>query len=207
MQNPPPPQTPPPPPPPLGSSYQSPPSTPSVYSPPPTPIQYAAPQYQGPQPTYAGFWIRLVARLIDGLILGVPFGILFAVFLVVGGVFAGNTGNTDTTSQSAQAANAASAAVFGGGFLLLYVIALVVQVGYWIYFWGTSGATLGMRALHLRVVDADTGAPIGYARATVRFLMSIVNSWACYIGWIWVAFDPRKQGWHDKVANSVVLQY
>jgi uncharacterized RDD family membrane protein YckC len=36
--------------------------------------------------------------------------------------------------------------------------------------------------------------------------MTIVNSWACYIGWIWVAFDSRKQGWHDKVANSVVLQ-
>src|SRR4029077_20262736 len=58
-------QNPPPPPPPPGSSYQPPPSTPSVYSPPPAPMQYA-PQYQGPQPTYAGFWIRLVARLIDG---------------------------------------------------------------------------------------------------------------------------------------------
>jgi len=135
------------------------------------------------------------------LIVGLPFGILFAVFAVVSGAFAGNA---DTSSQDAQAA---SAAVFGGGFLLLYVIALVAQVGYWIYFWGSSGATLGMRLLHLKVVDADSGGPIGYARATVRFLMSIVNSWACYIGWIWVAFDPRKQGWHDKVANSVVLQY
>lgn len=202
MQNPPPPPTTPPPPPPPGGSYQSPPSTPSVYSPPPAPMQYAAPQYQGPQPTYAGFWIRLVARLLDGLVVGIPFGILFGVFAVGGGVFANNTSSSSQDSQ-----NAAAAAVFGGGFLLLYLIALVVQVGYWIYFWGTSGATLGMRLLHLRVVDADTGGPIGYARATVRFLMSIVNGWACYIGWIWVAFDPRKQGWHDKVANSVVLQY
>ncbi|HEY5034553.1 MAG TPA: RDD family protein [Candidatus Dormibacteraeota bacterium] len=200
MQNPPPPPAPPPPPP--GGSYQSPPSTPSVYSPPPAPMQYAAPQYQGPQPRYAGFWIRLVARLLDGLIVGIPFGILFGVFAVAGGVFANNTSSSSQDSQ-----NAAAAAVFGGGFLLLYLVALVLQVGYWIYFWGTSGATLGMRLLHLRVVDADTGGPIGYARATVRFLMTIVNSWACYIGWIWVAFDPRKQGWHDKVANSVVLQY
>jgi len=200
MQNPLPPPAPPPPPP--GGSYQSPPSTPSVYSPPPAPMQYAAPQYQGPQPRYAGFWIRLVARLLDGLIVGIPFGILFGVFAVAGGVFANNTSSSSQDSQ-----NAAAAAVFGGGFLLLYLLALVLQVGYWIYFWGTSGATLGMRLLHLRVVDADTGGPIGYARATVRFLMTIVNSWACYIGWIWVAFDPRKQGWHDKVANSVVLQY
>ena len=165
-------------------------------------MQYAAPQYQGPQPTYAGFWIRLVARLIDGLILGVPFGIVFAVFAIAGGAFANNTSSSSQDSQ-----NATAAAVFGGGFLLLYVLALVVQIGYWIYFWGTSGSTLGMRLLHLKVVDADTAGPIGYARATVRFLMSLVNGWACYIGWIWVAFDPRKQGWHDKVANSVVLQY
>ena len=199
MQNPPPPPTPPPPPPP-GGSYQSPPSTPSVYSPPPAPMQYAAPQYQGPQPTYAGFWIRLVARLIDGLILGIPFGIVFGVFAVAGGVFANNA---STSSQDTQ--NAAAAA-FGGVFLLLYLLALVVQVGYWIYFWGSSGSTLGMRLLHLKIVDANTGGPIGYGRATARFLMSIVNTWACYIGWIWVAFDPRKQGWHDKVANSVVLQ-
>jgi uncharacterized RDD family membrane protein YckC len=202
MQNPPPPPTPPPPPPPPGGSYQSPPSTPSVYSPPPAPVHYAAAQSQGPQPRYAGFWIRLVARLLDGLIVGIPFGILFGVFFVIGGVVSNNTSSSSQDSQ-----NAAAAAAFGGGFLLLYVIGLVAQVGYWIYFWGTSGATLGMRLLHLRLVDADTGGPIGYARATVRFLMSIVNSWACYIGWIWVAFDPRKQGWHDKVANSVVLQY
>ena len=196
MQNPPPP-----PPPPPDSSYQPPPSTPSVYSPPQAPMQYAAPQYQGPQPTYAGFWIRLVARLLDGLILGIPFGIVFLVVAGAVGLFASNTSNSSQDTQNA------AAAAFGGVFILLYLLVLVVQIGYWIYFWGSSGQTLGMRLLHLKVVDANTGGPIGYARATVRFLMSIVNSWACYIGWIWVAFDPRKQGWHDKVANSVVLQY
>ena len=197
MQNPPPPPAPPPP-----ESSDVPSSTPSVYAPPPAaPLQYAPPQYAGRQPTYAGFWIRVVARLIDAVVLGIPFGILFWVFAAAAGLFAGNG------SSSTQASQNTAAIAFGGGFLLLWVILLVVQVGYWIYFWGSSGATIGMRLLHLKVVDADTGGPIGYARATVRFLMSIVNSWACYIGWIWVAIDPRKQGWHDKVANSVVLQY
>jgi uncharacterized RDD family membrane protein YckC len=163
-------------------------------------MQYGQQSVPGSQPTYAGFWIRLVARLIDAVVIGIPFGILFIVFAAVGGVFAANAG---ATTQDAQTA---SGAAFGGAFILLYLIALVVQVGYWIYFWGSSGSTVGMRLLHLRVVDAVTGGPIGYGRATARFLMSIVNSWACYIGWIWVAFDPRKQGWHDKVANSVVLQ-
>jgi uncharacterized RDD family membrane protein YckC len=196
MQNPPPP-----PPPPSPGASSPPPPLPAVYAPPPAPVPYAAPQVYGAQTTYAGFWIRLVARIIDAVIVGIPFGILFGVFAVASGVFAG------TANSLNQDAQGATAAVLGGTFILLYLIALVVQVGYWIYFWGSTGSTLGMRLLRLRVVDANTGGPIGYGRATVRFLMSIVNSWACYIGWIWVAFDPRKQGWHDKVANSVVIQH
>ena len=74
-------------------------------------LAYAAPQYQGPQPTYAGFWIRLVARLLDGLILGIPLGIVFAVFAIAGGVFA------NTATSSSQDSQNAAAATFGGGFL------------------------------------------------------------------------------------------
>ena len=181
-------QNPPPPPPPL-SGY------------PAAPAPYMAPQVYASQTTYAGFWIRVAARLIDGFILGIPFSVLFGVVAVAGGVFASNA---DSSNQNAQGA---AAAVFGGFFILLYLFFVAITLGYWIYFWGTSGATLGMRLLRLRVIDANTGATIGYARAVVRLLMTVVNSWACYIGWIWVAFDPRKQGWHDKVANSVVIHY
>ncbi len=167
----------------------------------PAPGGFPAPQPYGGQPTYAGFWIRVAARLIDGLILGVPFSILFGLFAAVAGVFASNA---NSSNQNAQGA---AAVVFGGAFLLLYLFAVAVSVGYWIYFWGTTGETLGMRLLRLRIVDANTGGPIGYGRAVIRLLMTIVNTWACYIGWIWVAFDPRKQGWHDKVANTVVIHY
>jgi len=153
------------------------------------------------QVSYAGFWIRLLARLLDGLILGIPFAILFGIFGAFGALFANSSSSSDQTAQGA------AVALFGGVFLLLYLFALVVTVGYWIYFWGSTGQTLGMRLLRLRIVDAKTGGPIGYGRAAIRLLMTIVNSWACYIGWIWVAFDPRKQGWHDKVADSVVIRY
>jgi uncharacterized RDD family membrane protein YckC len=159
--------------------------------------------YQGGvagQPTYAGFWIRVVAWLIDSVIIGIPiFIVLVILSVVVGGV------NGAATSGSTSQQNAAAAAS-GGVLILFYLVVLVISVAYWVYFWGTSGSTLGMRLFHLRVVDAQTGAPIGIGRAVVRWLMTLVNSWACYIGWIWVAFDARKQGWHDKVANSVVLQ-
>lgn len=159
--------------------------------------------YQPPagQYTYAGFWIRVVARLLDSVIVALPMAALFVLLAILAGAFAGTASNSN--DQNAQ--NAAGA-LFGGVFVLFYLLALFVGVAYWVYFWGTSGQTLGMRALKLRVVDATTGGPIGISRALVRWLMTIVNTWACYIGWIWVAFDPRKQGWHDKVASSVVLQ-
>ena len=169
----------------------------------PAPQQMAPyqPPYAG-QYTYAGFWVRVVARLLDSLIVGLPLTLLFGLIAIAAGAFASTASNT-STDQSTQTA---AGALFGGVFILFYLVAIVVGIGYWVYFWGTSGQTLAMRMLRLRVVDADTGAPIGIARALVRWLMTIVNSWACYLGWIWVAFDARKQGWHDKVANSVVLQ-
>jgi len=175
-----------------------------MQSPPPAGYPQQAPmqQYQvppQPQTTYAGFWIRLVARIVDGIILGIPLTILLFIFIAVSGAAL----NATSSDQNAQ--NTA-AGVASGAFLLFYLIALVAIAGYQIYFWGTSGQTIAMRLFHLRVVDATTGAPIGIGRAVVRWLMTIVNSWACYIGWIWVAFDARKQGWHDKVATSVVLQ-
>ena len=192
MQNPPPPPLPPGGPPPQ-------------YMPPPGPY---APQVAGyPVPafaagkTYGGFWIRVVARIVDSIIIGIPLTVIFIVFAVLVGGIASTA--TNTTDQNTQAAVGLGLV---GVWLLIATLATIGTVLYFVYFWGTSGSTLGMRIFKLRIVDADTGAPIGMARAIVRYLMSIVNSLACYIGWIWVAFDARKQGWHDKVANSVVIQ-
>jgi uncharacterized RDD family membrane protein YckC len=188
-----------PPPPPLPPGGQ-----PPQYMPPPTPqgpvvAGYPMPYY-APGKTYGGFLIRLVARLVDGVIISVPLGVLFIVFAVLAGGIASQTNTTDQNAQTAVGLGIV------GVWLLIVTLATLGTVVYFVYFWGTSGSTLGMRIFSLRIVDADTGAPIGIARAIVRYLMSIVNSVACYIGWIWVAFDPRKQGWHDKVANSVVIQ-
>jgi len=55
-------------------------------------------------------------------------------------------------------------------------------------------------------VDATTGAPIGFGRAALRYVGFVVSILVCYIGLIWAAFDPRKQGWHDKVARTVVIR-
>jgi uncharacterized RDD family membrane protein YckC len=165
------------------------------------PTSYPAPQTSGWTPglTYGGFWIRLVARLVDAVILGIPITLVLVGLLVAAGAVG------SAASSGNQNAQSATGLVFGGIFIVFYLLILVVTIGYQIYFWGTSGSTPGMRLFRLRVVDAVSGGPIGFSRATIRWLMTLVNTWACYIGWIWVAFDPRKQGWHDKVANTVVV--
>ncbi len=189
MQNPPPPA-----PPPGGLSPQY----PAPLAPPGS--GYPAPVYPAASTMYAGFWIRLVARIVDGVIVAIPVGVVFFVFIAIAG------GIASTANSSDQNAQAALGLGIVGVWLLVVLLATVGTIVYYVYFWGTSGSTLGMRLFRLRLVDANTGGPIGIGRAVIRYLMTFVNTMACYIGWIWVAFDPRKQGWHDHVANSVVIQ-
>jgi|SRR6202158_481081 len=204
MQNPPPPPPsggyPPPPPPPGGFPPPPPPS--GGYPPPPPPAGgYPSAQPPGyayaaaPQVTYGGFWIRFVAYIVDSVIIGIPTLILGVILGLLLGLAMSASGTT-----SDQAINTAGQGIGS----LFQLILFVISIGYFVFFWG-RGQTLGMRLFHLRVADANTGAPIGYGRAALRFLGYIISGIVCYIGLIWAAFDGRKQGWHDKMASTVVL--
>jgi uncharacterized RDD family membrane protein YckC len=58
----------------------------------------------------------------------------------------------------------------------------------------------------VRVVDAATGAPPSTLRLVIRLLCYVVSALPFYLGFLWAAFDRRKQGWHDKIAGTVVIQ-
>jgi uncharacterized RDD family membrane protein YckC len=62
-----------------------------------------------------------------------------------------------------------------------------------------------MRLFRLRVVDANTGQRIGIGRAILRIVGFVLSAIPCYFGLVSAAFDARKQGWHDKIATTVVL--
>jgi uncharacterized RDD family membrane protein YckC len=190
-------QNPPPPPPPGG--YPPPPPS-GGYQPPPPPLGggYPAPQGYGsaPQAAYGGFWIRLVAIFIDGIIIAIPIVVLAVIIGIITGVAIGISG---------KSGNAATSSAGAGFTAVIDILAFVLTIGYFVYFWG-QGQTLAMRLFHLRVVDANTGQPIGYGRAALRYLGYIISGLVCYIGLIWAAFDSRKQGWHDKIAGTVVVQ-
>ena len=74
-----------------------------------------------------------------------------------------------------------------------------------IAFWVFVGATPGKILFECRVVDARTGRPPGWARATVRYLCYFVSLVPLGLGFLWIAWDKRKQGWHDKLAGTLVV--
>ncbi len=75
-----------------------------------------------------------------------------------------------------------------------------------IVFWLVRQATPGKMALSLRIVDATTGNPLSVCQSIGRYLGYYVSMIPLFIGIIWVAFDSRKQGWHDKLASTVVIR-
>ena len=173
---------------------ESPPAPPQIELPPGPVSPWIAANYPDLKQTaaysstfYAGFWIRFLAYFIDSLIFGIPTGILIFILL-----FASLSGQTPTP-QALQTQS-----------LPLNLVGLVIGAAYFSYFWST-GATPGMRLLRLRVVDADTREHLGLGRSFLRYIGFIVSTFCCYIGLIWAAFDGRKQGWHDKLAGSVVV--
>ena len=137
----------------------------------------------GPAPgwSYGGFWIRLVAYVIDSIIASI---VAFVPLVAAIGLAPGN----DAAARIA---------------LLIY---FVVTIFYLPFFWGRGGQTPGMRLFGLRVVRARDGSLIGFGRALLRYLGMIIASIPLFLGLIWAGFDRKKQGWHDKIADTVVIR-
>jgi uncharacterized RDD family membrane protein YckC len=149
--------------------------------------------------------IRFVAYLVDSLIIGFPAGILLFV-LAIAGVVASPANPSDAPPPPPGGTAYGAFYLNAPAIFLFFLFVLIVALAYNAYFWSSSGSTLGMRLFKLRVVDANSGQPIGIGRAVVRYIGFIVAAFPCWVGLIWVAFDPRAQGWHDKIASTVVLE-
>jgi len=154
-----------------------------------------------PAPVYAGFWLRFVAYLIDGVVLVIPAivaGLVaFAIFGTSFRAFANSSDEPDPATL------AVVIAVFFG-FLIFLV------VGQWLYFaWMESSekqATLGKSALGLIVTDME-GHRVSFGRATGRFFAKIITGFVpLYIGFIMAGFTAKKQALHDMIASCLVVR-
>jgi uncharacterized RDD family membrane protein YckC len=132
-------------------------------------------------PDYAGFWQRAAACLIDWLIIIV---VLMPLLIVVFGM---RELSLDPAEHSWD-------------IFVPFVIGAAV-VGFWRY----CGATPGKVALGVRIVDARDGSAPSTARLIVRLLAYLVSAIPLYLGFLWIGIDRRKQGWHDKIARTIVI--
>jgi uncharacterized RDD family membrane protein YckC len=135
---------------------------------------------------YAGFWSRVWATIIDSLLLCIvtyPLLIAFYGFAYF------------DTEKSGFIAGPAD-------FLISWVFPAVAII----LFWVKKQATPGKMAISARIVDAKTGNSASVGQLIVRYFAYFLSLLPLCLGIIWVAFDKRKQGWHDKLAGTVVIR-
>ena len=165
------------------------------------PPSYGGVQYSGV--AYAGFWLRLVAFLIDGAISFFLFLILLIPLFIL-------TGAGSALSRIGQGEDISDdvATFVGIGFVLGF---LVMTVGVtWLYYALSESSswqgTLGKKLLNLTVTDLN-GQPISFGRASGRYFSKfITNLIPLAIGYILAGFTEKKQAIHDMIASCLVLR-
>lgn len=147
---------------------------------------------------YGGFWRRSFAFLIDEIILYFVSLILFMIGLLALGL----KGDMMGRALAAPEDITHGMGVFG----LLYLAAsLLAGMTYFTWFHGIGGRTPGKILLGLRVIQAS-GDPMTPGVAFLRWVGYLISGPVFCLGFLWVAFDGRKQGWHDKIAATLVIR-
>ena len=135
---------------------------------------------------YGGFWRRVVAALIDGLLVGV---LSSPLWFVLGFLF-------DASTPTGEASYS----------FITNSLSLIIGLGYYSLMESSPRqATVGKIAMGLTVAD-EQGNRISFQRAAMRYLAKYLSATIFMIGFIMVAFTEKKQGLHDKIANTVVLR-
>ena len=133
---------------------------------------------------YAGFWMRFLATMIDSiLILIITIPVLTAMY-----------GDAYWTSEQMY---------FGiGDILINYLFPAVAVIVFWVY----RSATPGKMALKLKIVDANSGEKPSVMQFVGRYFAYFVSMLPLCLGYFWIGFDEKKQGWHDKLTKTVVIK-
>jgi uncharacterized RDD family membrane protein YckC len=157
---------------------------------------------------YAGFWIRFVAYIVDGLILSIPIFIIVLIFGVIAGIIGGMTGAIHSLGNSGS--EPAVGAVMGVSIALMELVFFVfIIVITWLYFAmlesSPAQATYGKRLLGLQVTNLS-GGRISFGQASGRFFAKILSKMIFYVGFIMAGFTERKQGLHDMIAGTLVVR-
>lgn len=158
----------------------------------PEPAANTEPLAQQSQPEYVGFGVRFVAFLIDSAWALVAATLLAALIL----------GQPDIDLKTISQDPAGTLTLLSGRVLLdLVTVAIMVVV-----FWMARSATPGKMVFSAVIADAKTLGMPSKAQLIVRYLGYYLSMFGLMLGFLWIAFDGRKQGWHDKLAGTVVIK-
>ena len=133
---------------------------------------------------YAGFWIRVAAALIDTLL----------VFLIIGPILTAIYGVEYWAGDSLTKGT--------WDIIFNYIFPAIAIIIFWTY----KSATPGKMAMKLTIVDAKSGNKPSTVQFIIRYFGYYVSMLPVFLGIIWVGIDKRKQGFHDKLAGTVVLR-
>ena len=132
---------------------------------------------------YAGFWIRAAASVVDTILLGL---IIFPLLTSLYG-----TGYWLNESFSSGPVD----------ILLNYVLPAIAVIAFWVY----KSATPGKMLFKLKIISVKDGQAPGFGQLIGRYFSYYVSMIPLFLGFIWVAFDKNKRGWHDKLSSTAVI--
>lgn len=139
-----------------------------------------------------GMWRRFAAHFVDSTLMG-----FMSLGLLLLGLFLAYDSNPDATVTQLLLEFDTTTWVLNGASVLIAIV-------YYVGCWGLGGQTLGKWIVGIKVVGDDGNAP-SLAASGIRYLGYLFNNIVFSVGFLAVAFDRRKQGWHDKMANTFVV--
>ena len=144
----------------------------------------------------AGFWRRLPAFIIDNIILQILAEIIISPLKL-------NFDINETTFASMEdlIQNFETFIIYG-----LFSIAVYIFISgfYFTLFHGSTGQTIGKKMMDVKVVPSS-GGTMTYRKSFIRYIGYIISEIPLFLGFLWIAIDKDKQGWHDKIAGTYVV--
>ena len=153
---------------------------------------------------YAGFWMRFVALIIDGILIGVVRAFLIVPILAAMGM------GVAADFQNMNADKPEEVIGMLGPLMAMAGIVSLISTAIWVLYYtimesSKYQATVGKLALGLVVTDAN-GAKLDFVKALVRNVCKIISSMILCIGWIMAGFTEKKQALHDIIAGTLVVK-
>lgn len=132
---------------------------------------------------YVGFGSRFLASIIDSVL------VVMLTLPILYSIYGAEYFETDASFKGSS------------DFIISYILPVLVVILFWIY----KSATPGKMLVSAKIVDAKTGNQPTPLQCITRYLGYYVSMFALGLGFLWILWDDKKQGWHDKMAGTVVI--